>query len=73
MGKVLTFQPPEPKDFDYIVDEQGVLEGVLGKKVRMVFFKDDPGFLFNDEYLTREELIAFVLLCGVWMDVQDNE
>ena len=73
MTNVIKFTPPEPVDFSYIVDEEdGEIVGVQGEQVSMAFFESDAGFLFNDVHISRNELIAFVLVSGIWQDVQDN-
>jgi len=71
MTNVIKFTPPEPVDFEYIVPD-GNIEGVKGKNVDMVMLTGDDGFHFNGSYISRSELIAFVLISGVWQDVQDN-
>ena len=65
---VIKFTPPEPIGFSYIVDD-GEIKGVTGEKVQMIML-DGDGFLFNGDYISRDELIAFVLISGVWQDVQ---
>lgn len=70
---VIKFKIPEPEDFSYMMTDDNEIIGVSGKNVDMEFYANGPGFLFNDQYIKREELIAFILVSGLWQDVQDNE
>jgi len=72
MTNVIEFKPKTPEDFGYIVDDDDNFIGISGKNFRMLFSKDDDGFLFNDQYIPRKELIAFVLASGLCWDVQDD-
>lgn len=69
---ILPFKIPEPEDFSYMVYNDTEIRGVVGKNVDMEMLMDDNGFMFNGEYVSREELIALVLISGVWQDVQDK-
>ena len=72
MAKIIEFKPKEPEDFHYMVHDDGKIEGVIGKNVNMIFLEGDDGFMFNDKYISRDELIAFVLISGLWQDLQDD-
>lgn len=69
---ILPFKIPEPEDFSYMVTDDNEIIGVSGKNVNMEFSKEDGGFYFNEDYIQREELIAFILISGLWQDVQDK-
>jgi len=69
MNNVIKFTPPEPVDFEYIMID-GEIKGISGKNGYMEIL--DDGFLFDGLLVTRDELIAFVLISGVWQDVQDK-
>ena len=73
MSNVIKFKPKSPKDIYYIVRGDGELEGISGKNVYMVSLKGDDGFLFNDEYISRDELVAFILVTGLWQDFLDKD
>lgn len=70
---IIKFKIPEPEDFSYMVTDDNEIIGVAGKNIEMRFFPDDDGFSFDGNYITREELTAFVLISGLWEDVQDKE
>jgi len=73
MSDVIKFVPKTPEDINYLVDNDGEIKGVSGKYFDMEFLTGGDGFLFNGSYIKREELIAFVLVSGLWQDVQDDE
>lgn len=73
MGDIIKFKIPEPEDFSYIMSDENEIIGVAGKNVDMIYALNGEGFYFNDKYIKREELIAFVLVSGLWADVQDED
>ncbi len=71
---VIEFKPNVSEDVRYMVDSDDNFIGISGKNFKMLFLKDEDGFLFNDKPITRKELIAFVWASGLWQDVQrDSE
>lgn len=72
MAKIIEFKPKDTEDFRYTFNGDGKFSGLIGKNFRMVVLEGDDGFLFNDKYISRDELIAFVLISGLWQDLQDD-
>lgn len=73
MSKIVKFKPKPPEDIKYMIADDGGILGINGKNIDMEIIPDDIGFLFNRLYVKREEIIAFVLISGLWLDVQDPE
>ncbi len=73
MGKLLKF--PEPKDFSYITGghNEPDIVGVQGANISMQFAPNLHNFMIGDAMVTREELIAFVLVTGVYDDILSND
>jgi len=75
MGNILNF--PEPKDFSYITgahNEPDIVD-VQGRNISLQLAPNLNDFLAGDTLVTREELIAFVLVTGLYDDIKgfDND
>ena len=72
VGNILDF--PEPKDFSYITGAHNEPEivGVQGDKISMQFAPNLHDFMMGDSWVTREELIALVLVTGLYDDIKRN-
>jgi len=70
MGNILKF--PEPQDFNYITGSHNEPEivGVRGKNISMQLAPNLHDFIIGDSRVTREELIALVLISGVYDDIK---
>lgn len=72
MSNIINF--PEPKDFSYITgghNEPNIV-GVQGVNISLQFAPDLYNFMVGDVLVTREELIAFVLVTGLYDDIKDS-
>jgi len=70
MSNIISF--PEPKDFSYIAGDHNEPEivGVQGARISMQFAPNLHDFLMGDSWVTREELIALVLVTGLYDDIK---
>jgi len=70
MSNILNF--PEPKDFSYITGAHNEpdIVGVQGRNISLQFAPDLHNFMAGDIWVTREELIAFVLVTGLYDDIK---
>ena len=68
MGNILEFPA---KDISYITGREGEpkIVGVQGENISMQFSDDLHNFIIGDSLVSREELIAFVLVTGVFDDI----
>ena len=73
MNNILKF--PEPKDFSYITGSHSEpdIVGVQGNKISMQFAPNLHDFLMGDSLVTREELIALVLVTGLYDDIKESD
>jgi len=72
MSNIINF--PEPKDFSYITGghNEPNMVGVQGRNISLQFAPNLNDFLIGDSIVTREELIAFVLVTGLYDDIKDS-
>ena len=72
MSNILEFPV---KDIDYITGRKGepTIVGVQGKNISMQFAPDLHSFMLGDSIVSREELIAFVLVTGVYDDILKHD
>ena len=70
MSNILNF--PEPKDFHYITGAQNEpdIVGVQGRNISLQLAPNLNDFLVGDTLVTREELIAFVLVIGLYDEIK---
>jgi len=71
MSNILNF--PEPKDFSYITGSNGEPIGVKGGNISMQLAPNLNDFLMGDTLVTREELIALVLVTGLYDDIKRSD
>lgn len=70
---IIKFPIPETEDISYMIKNENQIIGVSGKNFDMEILSDDSGFLFNGALLKKEELIALIMISGLWQDVCEIE
>jgi len=73
MSNILNF--PEPKDFSYITgaDNEPNIVGVKGVNLSMQLAPNLNDFLLGDSMVKREELMAFVLVTGLYDNIKESD
>lgn len=71
MSNILEFKKPD--DLEYITGQYNEpdIVGVKLKDISLQFGPDLHNFLIGDIEVSRDNMIAFIMITGLWCDIKD--